>query len=94
MINTPIQIGYCNLGVVRVSEWEFKPGDKVLSNGYHAEYVSVNQNLCVKVPTEDDALFGILGAIALNGIRIINPQINENIAVYGFGLIGNIVAKF
>jgi predicted dehydrogenase/threonine dehydrogenase-like Zn-dependent dehydrogenase len=96
-LNTPIQIGYCNLGVVEESlSGEFKPGDKVLSNGYHAEYVSVNQNLCVKVPTdinEDDALFGILGAIALNGIRIINPQINENIAVYGFGLIGNIVSK-
>ena len=96
-LNTPIQIGYCNLGIVEESlSEEFKPGDKVLSNGYHAEYVTVNQNLCVKVPNdinENDALFGILGAIALNGIRIINPQINENIAVYGFGLIGKIVSK-
>ena len=96
-INKPIQIGYSNLGVVVDSRCQnFKVGDKVISNGFHAEYVKVGKNLCVHVPKEVDdldAIFSILGSIALNGIRKLNTQINENIVIFGFGLIGNIVSK-
>jgi len=96
-INKPIQIGYSNLGIVVQSESsKFKKGDKVISNGYHAEYVKVSHNLCVKVPKEvddRDAIFSILGSIALNGIRKLKTEINETIVVYGFGLIGNIASR-
>ena len=42
---------------------------------------------------ENDALFSILASISLNGIRKCKTQINENIVIYGFGLIGIITAK-
>lgn len=96
-INKPIQIGYSNLGIVVESKSsKFKTGDKVISNGFHAEYVKVGHNLCVKVPNEisdHDAIFSILGSIALNGIRKLKTEINETIVVYGFGLIGNIASR-
>ena len=96
-INKPIQIGYSNLGiVVETNSPKFKKGDKVISNGFHSEYVKVGHNLCVHVPKDVDdknAIFSILGSIALNGIRKLNIQIDENIIIFGFGLIGNIASK-
>ena len=96
-LNTPIQIGYSNIGIVEKSNCEeFKKGDKVVSNGFHSEYCVVEKNLCVKIPekvNENDALFSILASISLNGIRKCKTQINENIVIYGFGLIGIITAK-
>ena len=93
----PIQIGYSNVGIVQKSlSKKFKKGDRVVSNGFHSEYVNINENLCCKIPNEvkdNNAVFSILGSIALNGIRKIKPQINENIVIYGFGLIGIIAAK-
>lgn len=93
----PIQIGYSNVGIVQKSLSEkFKIGDRVVSNGFHSEYINVNENLCCKIPNEvkdENAVFSILGSIALNGIRKIKPQINENIVIYGFGLIGIIATK-
>ena len=93
----PIQIGYSNVGVVQKSlSKNFKKGDRVVSNGFHSEYINVNENLCCKIPNEvkdENAVFSILGSIALNGIRKIKPQINENIVIYGFGLIGIIATK-
>ena len=96
-INKPIQIGYSNLGIVVESNSpKFKKGDKVISNGFHSEYVKVGHNLCVQVPGDVDdknAVFSILGSIALNGIRKLNIQLDENIIIFGFGLIGNIASK-
>ena len=47
----PLPLGYCNAGIV-VSTGEgvndFKPGDRVVSNGAHAEYVVVPANLCAR----------------------------------------------
>lgn len=86
--------GYSNAGlVVEVGEGVagFRPGDRVVSNGKHAEYVSVPVNLCAKVPDEvrdDAAAFTVLGAIALQGIRLAQPMLGERFAVIGLGLIG------
>ncbi len=68
-----------------------KVGDLVASNGAHAEIVCVPKNLCVAVPTSvqaEHASFSILGAIALQGIRLLQPTLGESIAVTGMGLIG------
>ena len=96
-VTKPIQIGYSNLGMVIESKSpNFQKGDKVISNGFHAEYVKVGHNLCVHVPNDvgdKDAIFAILGSIALNGIRKLNVQINENIIIFEFGLIGNIASR-
>ena len=69
----------------------FEVGDRVISNGKHAEVVSVPLNLCAKVPdnvSDEEAAFTVLGAIALQGIRLIKPSLGECVVVTGLGLIG------
>ena len=91
-LDTPLPLGYCNVGTVIESKAEgFAEGDRVVSNGKHAEVVSVPKNLCAKIPdTVDDesAAFTVIGAIALQGIRLIKPALGETVVVTGLGLIG------
>jgi predicted dehydrogenase/threonine dehydrogenase-like Zn-dependent dehydrogenase len=87
-------LGYCNAGVVAaVGEGVtgFKVGDRVASNGQHAQVVCVPFNLCAKIPegvTDEAAAFTVLGAIALQGIRLAQPTLGESFAVIGLGLVG------
>ena len=89
-----IPLGYCNVGrIVEIGSevTEFALGDIVVSNGSHAEYVSVPKNLVSKVPKNvpyKDASFTILGSIGLQGVRLIKPQLGETIVVFGLGLVG------
>ena len=96
-LDMPIPLGYCSCGEVIESKSEyFTVGDRVISNGPHAEIVSVPQNLCAKIPDGVDyenASFTVLAAISLQGIRISNIEIGESVAVYGLGLIGLITCK-
>jgi len=91
-LDQPLPLGYCNAGVVLASDVNgIEPGDRVVSNGYHAEVVRVPKNLCVKIPDDVDdesASFTVLGAIGLQGIRLIKPTIGECFVVMGLGLIG------
>src|SRR3989449_143102 len=93
-LDQPIALGYCNAGVViEVGEGVtgFKAGDRVASNGRHAEMVCVPSNLCAKIPdtvSDDAAAFTVLGAIALHGIRLMQPTLGEAFAVIGLGLVG------
>ncbi len=93
-LDQPLPLGYSNVGVVaEVGEGvvEFEPGDRVVSNGHHAEAVKVPTNLCASIPDEVDdesASFTVLGAIALQGIRLVQPTLGENVVVTGLGLIG------
>jgi predicted dehydrogenase/threonine dehydrogenase-like Zn-dependent dehydrogenase len=93
-LDRPLPLGYCNVGIVaRVGAdvRGFAPGDRVVSNGPHAEWVSVPRNLCARVPEEvvdDEAAFAVLGAIALQGVRLAAPTLGESFAVIGLGLIG------
>ena len=90
-------MGYCNVGYMSDSGCnEFKVGDRVVSNGNHAEIVIVNKNLCSLIPTNvsnEDACFTVLSSIALNGIRLIKPEIGNTVVVYGLGLIGLITCQ-
>ena len=98
-LGQPLPLGYCNVGkVVAVGRGvtEFQEGDRVASNGNHAEYVCVPQNLVVKIPddvSDDEAAFTVIGSIALQGIRNLNPQLGETIVVIGLGLIGLVAAQ-
>lgn len=89
-----IELGYSNVGVVSdigVGVSEFRPGDRVVSNGHHAETVNVAKNLCARIPDNvdnDSAAFTVVAAIGLQGIRLANPTLGESIAVIGTGLIG------
>ena len=92
-------MGYCNSGtVVAIGNGvtEFKVGDRVASNGQHAEYVCVPKNLVAKIPenvSDEEGPFTVIGSIGLQGIRLINPQLGETVVVIGLGLIGLIAAQ-
>jgi len=98
-LDTPIPLGYSNVGeIIGVGEdvIEFKIGDRVVSNGPHAEFVCVPQNLVAKIPERvsyESASFTIIGAIGLQGIRLLNPTFGETIVVIGLGLIGMITCQ-
>lgn len=98
-LNEPLPLGYCNSGVVigvGKGVKEFNVGDRVVSNGNHAEVVNVPENLVAKIPDNvsfEDASFTVVGAIGLQGIRLINPTFGETIVVTGLGLIGLISAQ-
>lgn len=98
-LDEPLPLGYCNAGeVIAVGEGvaEFKVGDRVASNGHHAEMVCVPKNLCAKIPdgvSYEEASFTVIGAIGLQGIRLANPTLGETVVVIGLGLIGLITAE-
>ena len=93
-LDQKIPLGYSNVGkVLEVGAGVegFKGGDLVVSNGPHAEIVSVEKNLCARVPDGVDpchAAFTVVGAIGLQGIRLLRPTLGETIVVTGLGLIG------
>ena len=98
-LGQPLPLGYCNVGtVIEVGRGvtEFQVGDRVASNGNHAEFVCVPKNLCAKIPdcvSDEEAAFTVIGSIALQGIRNLNPQLGETIVVVGLGLIGLVAAQ-
>jgi predicted dehydrogenase/threonine dehydrogenase-like Zn-dependent dehydrogenase len=93
-LDQPIPLGYSNVGhVIGIGKnvQGFKVGDRVLSNGRHAEVVSVPKNLCAKIPrnvSDSQAVFTVVGSIGLQGIRLLKPELGEHICVFGLGLIG------
>lgn len=93
----PIQLGYCAAGtVVDPGNSEFSAGDRVVSNGHHAELVAVSRNLVTRIPdsvTSEDACFAPVAAIALQGIRLAKPELGETIVVMGLGLIGQLAVQ-
>jgi predicted dehydrogenase len=93
-LDQPHAPGYCNVGIVTevgVGVDALSRGDRVASNGKHAEIVSVPSNLCSRVPdgvSDEEAAFTVLGAIGLQGIRLIQPTLGECVVVTGLGLVG------
>jgi Predicted dehydrogenases and related proteins len=98
-LGEPLPLGYCNAGeVIGVGEGvtEFKIGDRVASNGPHAEVVLVPKNLVAKIPDNvsyEEASFTVISAIGLQGIRLVQPTFGETIVVVGLGLIGLITCQ-
>lgn len=98
-LDTPLPLGYCNVGTlidIGKGVEGFKVGDRILSNGKHAEVVCVPKNLCAKIPDnvdDESASFTVIGAIALQGIRLIKPTLGETIVVTGLGLIGLVAVQ-
>ncbi|MGI9077956.1 MAG: zinc-dependent alcohol dehydrogenase, partial [Gemmatimonadaceae bacterium] len=93
-LDSLIPLGYCHAGVVtekgpRVEGISI--GDRVVTNGPHAEYVRVTHTLAAKIPDSvpfESAAFTPLAAIGLQGLRLANPTLGETVVVYGLGLIG------
>jgi predicted dehydrogenase/threonine dehydrogenase-like Zn-dependent dehydrogenase len=98
-LGQPLPLGYCNVGkVIGIGKGVegFSIGDRVASNGPHAEYVCVPKNLVVQIPegvTDEEASFTVIGAIGLQGIRLANPTLGETVVLVGLGLIGLVTAQ-
>ena len=97
-LDNPTALGYSSAGtVVEVGSrvQEFSPGDPVacIGAGYasHAEFITLPPALCCKIPEEtsfEEASFGMLGIIALHGIRCANLSFGSSTVVIGLGLLG------
>lgn len=93
-LDKPIPLGYSNAGVIiGVGEGvtRFSVGDRVVSNGHHAEVVCVPENLCARIPDrvpDEVAAFTVVASIALQGVRLVAPTLGETVVVTGLGLIG------
>lgn len=98
-LDQPLALGYCNAGVVidvGPGVHGFAIGDRVASNGKHAEVVSVPAILAARIPeavTDEAAAFTVIGAIALQGIRLARPTLGEGFVVIGLGLIGLVTVQ-
>jgi predicted dehydrogenase/threonine dehydrogenase-like Zn-dependent dehydrogenase len=90
----PLPLGYCNVGVVAevgAGVDGFQVGDRVVSNGPHADVVKVPKNLCALIPDpvdDESAAFVVVASIGLQGIRLAQPSLGEAFVVTGVGLIG------
>jgi predicted dehydrogenase/threonine dehydrogenase-like Zn-dependent dehydrogenase len=90
----PLPLGYCNVGVVAevgTGVDGFQVGDRVVSNGPHADIVKVPKNLCVRIPDsvdDESAAFVVVASIGLQGVRLSQPTLGESFVVTGAGLIG------
>ena len=98
-LDEPLPLGYCNAGVVLQigrGVYDLQPGDRVASNGPHAEVVCVPRNLCARIPNglgDEEAAFTVLGAIALQGIRLAQPTLGERFVVLGMGILGLVTVQ-
>lgn len=103
LIDQPIALGYSTAGTVLEVGSEvtdIRVGQRVACAGLfvatHSEIVSVPRNLLVPIPDNvdfEDASFVTLGAIALQGVRLADLSLSENVVVYGLGLVGMITAQ-
>jgi predicted dehydrogenase len=95
-LDEPMTMGYSSAGTVLAcgdGVQSFKPGDRVASNGPHAGVVCVPKHLCAHAPDNvpfEHAALGVLGAIALQGVRLSRVTLGETALVIGLGLIGQL----
>ena len=97
-LDSPTPLGYSCAGIVEecgIAATEFSPGDRVacIGQGFasHAEFVAIPVNLACRIPEgvpEEEAAFGMLGIIALHGIRCADLSFGSRVVVMGLGLLG------
>ena len=97
-LDMPVPLGYSAAGVVigvGAGVSGVGEGDRVACAGHpyagHAEIIAVPRNLVVPIPSNvdfEDASFAMLGAIAMNAVRLAEPALGERVAVIGMGLLG------
>ncbi|HZM22487.1 MAG TPA: bi-domain-containing oxidoreductase [Anaerolineales bacterium] len=102
-LDQPMALGYSSAGrIVALGKnmQGFRVGQRVACSGggyaVHAEYAVVPRNLLTSLPKKVDfesAAFTTLGAIAMHGFRLAEPQIGESVAVIGLGLLGLLTAQ-
>ena len=101
------KIGYTAVGVVEetgVSVANYTSGDRVLIISPHqgADLVDVSSpsnwgGYAGRIPdgvTDAQATFGVLGDVALHGVRRAKPYLGESVAVFAQGLVGQMTTYF
>ena len=96
-------LGYNSSGrVLEVGDriTDVAPGDLVACAGAgyasHAEIACVPRQLLCRLPegaSPQHAAFATLGAIALQSVRLASPQLGENVAVIGLGIVGQLAVQ-
>jgi predicted dehydrogenase/threonine dehydrogenase-like Zn-dependent dehydrogenase len=106
-LDQPMPLGYSLVGeVIDVGAQAngVRVGDLVACAGAaianHAEFAAVPQRLFARLPPDfairvpvEHAAFTTLGAIALHGFRLAQPQLGERVAVIGLGLLGQLTVQ-
>lgn len=103
-LDEPMPLGYSAAGTVvavgRGLEGQFEIGQRVAVAGAglanHAELNSIPRNLAAPIPddvSDEQACFGTVAAIALQGVRNLTPQLGDVVAVIGVGLVGQIAVQ-
>ena len=101
-------IGYTTVGYVEKlgpGVADYREGDRVLCFGNHASHCLVSltttgggdwQSQPDHVPdgiTDEQAAFGVLGDVALHGVRRGTLQLDESVAVFGAGAVGQLTIQ-
>lgn len=98
-LSEPLPLGYCQAGeviAVGAGVTEFSVGDRVACAAPHSDVACVPHHLCAHVPDDvddDSAVFTVIAAIGLQGVRLAEPTLGESFVVIGTGLIGLLVVQ-
>ena len=93
--------GYSNAGrVIAVGDRvrDYRPGDRVLSLGGHATHVTASTapHALRPIPEgtpDEEAAFGVLGSVAMHGVRKARIELGEFALINGLGLVGQLVLR-
>lgn len=91
----PRTTGYCSTGTVLEvggNVTTVKPGQRVAAQGIHASH-EVLERYYFPVPDEvapEDAVFLVMAAISMHGMRRAQVQLGEAVAIIGMGLVGQL----
>ena len=102
-LDKPMPLGYSAAGVVEAAGDDVlsvKVGDRVAiaGAGYanHAEVNYAPKNLVAPIPegvSFEEAAYTTVASIALQGVRLAQPELGDNVVVSGLGLLGVIAVQ-
>ena len=92
-------LGYTTIGrVLEVGAGvdDSRPGDRVIAYGNHGSHWLAGRSTVHPIGyeiTDEQAAFAILGDVALLGVRRAQLQIDESVAIYGQGVVGQLTTQ-
>ncbi|MEA3400326.1 MAG: zinc-binding dehydrogenase [Armatimonadota bacterium] len=98
----PTTPGYSNAGVVEEvgeSVTRLQVGDRVVSSSPHRllSVLPEEHPALWQIPggvSDEQATFCVLGCTVLNGVRMAHPQLGEEVAVIGLGVLGQLACRY
>ncbi|MGC9316882.1 MAG: zinc-dependent alcohol dehydrogenase [Armatimonadota bacterium] len=98
----PTVPGYSNAGVVEAvgeSVTRLEVGDRVVSGSPHRllNVLPEEHPGLWRIPdgvSDEQATFCVLGCTVLNGVRLAHPQLGDQVAVIGMGVLGQLACRY